>query len=69
MGWSAAFTPEQLGYKRRQGDYLLELHTMGIDLGKTVFHLVGLDRRGQVIVRKSSRERNCSVLPSTGPFV
>jgi transposase len=52
MGWSAAFTPEQLGYKRRQGDYLLELHTMGIDLGKTVFHLVGLDRRGQVIVRK-----------------
>src|SRR3954470_16363320 len=52
MGWSAAFTPEQLGYKRRQGDYLRELHTIGIDLGKTVFHLVGLDQRGQVVVRQ-----------------
>jgi hypothetical protein len=27
-------------------------HTIGIDLGKTVFHLVGLDLRGEVIVRK-----------------
>jgi transposase len=30
----------------------MELHTIGIDLGKTVFHLVGLDSRGQVLVRK-----------------
>jgi transposase len=30
----------------------MELHTIGIDLGKTVFHLVGLDRSGQVVVRK-----------------
>src|SRR3982750_2685259 len=30
----------------------MELHTIGIDLGKTVFHLVGLDHRGQVVVRK-----------------
>ena len=35
--------------KRR---YLMELHTIGIDLGKTVFHLVGLDSSGNVIVRK-----------------
>jgi hypothetical protein len=26
----------------------MELHTIGIDLGKTVFHLVGLDLRGEV---------------------
>jgi hypothetical protein len=26
----------------------MELHTIGIDLGKTVFHLVGLDPRGEV---------------------
>ena len=26
--------------------------TIGIDLGKTVFHLVGLDLRGEVAVRK-----------------
>ena len=26
--------------------------TIGIDLGKTVFHLVGLNERGEVVVRK-----------------
>lgn len=30
----------------------MQLHTIGIDLGKTVFHLVGLDQRGEVVVRK-----------------
>jgi len=30
----------------------MELHTIGIDLGKTVFHLVGLDQRGEAVVRK-----------------
>jgi len=30
----------------------MELHTIGIDLGKTVFHLVGLNRRGEVVVCK-----------------
>ena len=30
----------------------MELHTIGIDLGKTVFHLVGLNQRGEAVVRK-----------------
>jgi transposase len=30
----------------------MELHTIGIDLGKTNFHLVGLNQRGEVVVRK-----------------
>ena len=30
----------------------MELHSIGIDLGKTVFHLVGLNRAGEVVVRK-----------------
>ncbi|HEV2698560.1 MAG TPA: IS110 family transposase [Terriglobales bacterium] len=30
----------------------MELHTIGIDLGKTVFHLVGLNPQGEVVVRK-----------------
>jgi hypothetical protein len=30
----------------------MELHTIGIDLGKTIFHLVGLNPRGEVVVRK-----------------
>jgi transposase len=30
----------------------MQLHTIGVDLGKTVFHLVGLNPRGEVVVRK-----------------
>jgi transposase len=30
----------------------MELHTIGIDLGKTVFHVVGLNLHGEVVVRK-----------------
>ena len=30
----------------------MELHTIGIDLGKTVFHLVGLNLQGEIVVRK-----------------
>jgi transposase len=38
----------------------MQLETIGIDLGKTVFHLVGLNRCGEVVVRKkfSRRSRN-----------
>src|ERR1017187_1896462 len=30
----------------------MEVHVIGIDLGKTVFHLVGLNPKGEVVVRK-----------------
>jgi hypothetical protein len=30
----------------------MELFTVGIDLGKTKFHLVGMNQRGEVVVRK-----------------
>ena len=30
----------------------MKIHTIGIDLGKTKFHLVGLNERGEVVVRK-----------------
>jgi hypothetical protein len=30
----------------------MEIHTIGIDLAKTVFHLVGVNARGEVEVRK-----------------
>ena len=36
----------------------MEIRTVGIDLGKSVFHLVGVNTAGQVIVRKEfSREK------------
>ena len=30
----------------------MKIHTIGIDLGKTSFHLVGLSERGEVVMRK-----------------
>ena len=30
----------------------MELFTLGIDLGKTTFHLVGMNQRGEVVFRK-----------------
>jgi hypothetical protein len=30
----------------------MQIHTIGIDLGKAVFHLVGLNLRGEALVRK-----------------
>jgi transposase len=30
----------------------MEIHTIGIDLAKTIFHLVGVTARGEVVVRK-----------------
>jgi hypothetical protein len=34
----------------------MEIRTIGIDLGKTVFHLVGVNARGEVVVRKKCSE-------------
>ena len=41
MGWSAAFT--QVGYNTRTKEASMKLHTIGIDLGKAVLRLVGLE--------------------------
>jgi transposase len=36
----------------------MEIHTIGIDLGKTVFHPVGVNVRGEVVVgKKCSRDQ------------
>src|SRR3979490_85498 len=52
MGWSAASARQQWGYNCEDRRHPMELHTIGIDLGKTVFHLVGLNLSGEVVVRK-----------------
>jgi hypothetical protein len=31
---------------------VMDIHVAGIDLGKTLFHLVGLDAAGKVVIRK-----------------
>jgi hypothetical protein len=52
MRWFAAVLSPQPRYKRHTEEVSYRLHAIGIDLGKTVFHLVGLDLRGKVLVRK-----------------
>jgi transposase len=41
----------------------MELHTIGIDLEKTVFHLVGLNLRGEAVERKKFSRKQ--LLPLT----
>src|ERR1700687_5787156 len=45
-------TPGSRGVEDERRRHLMNIHTIGIDLGKTSFHLVGLNERGEVIVRK-----------------
>src|SRR6202158_1165045 len=45
-------TPGSRGVEDERRRHSMNIHTIGIDLGKTSFHLVGLDERGAVIVRK-----------------
>ena len=48
----------------------MEIRTIGIDLGKTVFHFVGVNARGQVVVRKKGSRtqllRFTANLPQSG---
>ena len=30
----------------------MSIRTVGIDLGKTVFHLIGMDESGKIVLRK-----------------
>src|SRR6202162_494334 len=46
------YPASRLGIRSEQGGVPMQLHTIGIDLGKTLFHLVGLNQRGEVVVRK-----------------
>jgi transposase len=44
----------------------MNVHTIGIDLGKTIFHLVGLDQPGNVVLkRRPSRSQLLRQLANT----
>ena len=46
----------------------MEIHTIGIDLAKTVFHLVvGLNGRGEVVVRKKFSQLQPLRFTTRGP--
>jgi|GEM_PF-3646637 len=40
-------------------------HTIAIDLAKTVFHLVGLNTHGDVVVQRMYSRSQCFALPRT----
>src|SRR6202023_3172769 len=42
----------------------MKLHVVGIDLGKAVFHLVGLDSTGKVVVRKRCSRTQLLAFPA-----
>jgi transposase len=39
-------------YKREHKETIMDVHTVGIDLGKTIFHLVAMNDKGEVVARK-----------------
>jgi transposase len=41
----------------------MKLHVIGIDLGKTVFHLVGMDSTGKLVGRKRCSRCSCRLSP------
>src|ERR1700723_386311 len=49
------YGPPPLPFGEHRGEHRrrsMEIDTIGIDLGKTVFHVVGLSRAGEVVVRR-----------------
>ena len=41
----------------------MKVRVIGIDLGKTVFHLIGMNEHGRIVLKKRfSRSRYCSFL-------
>ena len=52
MRWSAARLPPSGMIASETEDHHMQIRSIGIDLGKTTFHLVALGERGQVVIRK-----------------
>ena len=44
--------PAVAGYSQEREDLTMTVHVCGIDIGKTVFHLVGLSKEGHIVVKK-----------------
>ena len=57
MGWSAPFSQGWSQLPRKE-KVVMEIKTIGIDVGKIWFHAVCFDKAGAVVVRSASIERN-----------
>jgi hypothetical protein len=47
----------------------MKLHVLGIDLGKTVFHLIGLDSTGKLVIRKRCSQPTVGIHRELGSAV
>ena len=55
MRWSAVYMDNpsnHLDWPQPDGDHTMQIRSIGIDLGKTSFHLIALGMRSQVVARK-----------------
>ncbi len=44
----------------------MEISTIGIDLSKTTFHLIGLSPRGEILLRKKLSRKQLLIYTATG---
>ncbi|MDQ2832539.1 MAG: hypothetical protein M3Y50_02125 [Acidobacteriota bacterium] len=47
----------------------MQIHSVGIDLGKTTFHLVALGAAGKVLVRKKFTQRQLLTYTANMPYI
>jgi transposase len=47
----------------------MQIHSVGIDLGKTTFHLVALGAAGQVLMRKKFTQKQLLIFRGYEPTV
>jgi hypothetical protein len=43
----------------------MQIHSIGIDVGKTTFHLVALGAAGKVLGKRKFTQSSCSLTPPT----
>jgi transposase len=55
------------GYVQVKEDRLLTAHVCGIDIGKTVFHLIGLSEQGQIVLKKRLNRKQLITLTVNMP--
>src|SRR5882724_12362396 len=50
--WNGPPLVPQIGLSSLAGGFNMEISTIGIDLSKTTFHLIGLSPRGEIVLRR-----------------
>ena len=62
LEWSAACSTRQAILVGRR--FIMEISTIGIDLSKTSFHAIGLNARGEIVLRRKFSRRQLLLFTS-----